>query len=182
MSHAQHARVLERVGANGVRNDSAAAAGVLRFENHRAGAVGVDERIAIVRIGDARQRVGADDHRAFDVAGADHRIGVNDALQPAGTSEDEIDRRRVRILDFEMRLHARGEGGNEIGVTHFPGANVAEVVRDDDRVERLAVDAGRVERVARRDRRDVGGDDVVMNVATLADSGDGLELLEDFLI
>ena len=52
---------------------------------------------------------------ALDVAGADHRVGDDHALQPARAAEDEIERGGARIADLELRLHARRERRHEIG-------------------------------------------------------------------
>ena len=57
--------------------------------------------------------------------------------------------------------------------------HVAEVVGDDDEVERLAVDAGRCQRLARRFECDVRGHRARSDVTAFLDSGDRLELLHD---
>ena len=51
-------------------------------------------------------------------------------------------------------------------------AHVAEVVGDDQVVQALGVDRAVGQRVARGQGRDVGGDEVVVRVAALADPGD----------
>ena len=138
VAHAQHHRMLERVGADVVREDSVL--GFACFEDGRACAIGVDQTVAIVGIGNARQRISANDHCALDVAGANHRVGPDDALQPARTSEDDIDSDGVRVFNLELVLHSRGNRWHEIGAqTSCP--HIAEVVRDDDVVEFFAVDA-----------------------------------------
>ena len=99
--------MLERVGARGVRED--AGVGVARLDDRGAGAVRVDHAVAVVRIGDARERIGADDERALDVAGADHGVGGDHALNPAGAAEDEIEGGGARLGDAQLRFDARGE-------------------------------------------------------------------------
>jgi len=57
--------------------------------------------------------------------------------------------------------------------------HIAEVVGDDDVVELLAGNARRLERFSRGVVGDVGGDEIVGNVAPLTNAGDRLELTED---
>ena len=141
MPHEQHAGVLERVGADGVRED--AVVRVAGLQDRGAGAVGVDQAVAVVRVGDARERLRADDHGPLAVAGADHLIGQDHPLQPSRTSEEDVEGHGARRVDLESRLHARGKRRHLIDAVAAV-AQVAEVVRDDDGVERFGIDARRL--------------------------------------
>ena len=149
------------------------------LENHGAGTVRIDQAVPIVRIRDSRQRVGTDDHRRLDVARAQHRVGVDDALQPARTAGDDVAGNDAGIPDAEPRLHPRRERRDEIGPSRSV-SDVAEVVREDDGAERLTVDSRRFERRPRCKRPEVGRHLVRFCVAPFADPREALELFEDF--
>ena len=119
--------------------DADALAGVARLHDGGAGAVGVDQAVAVVRVGDARERVGADDHGPLDVAGADHGVAHDHSLQPAGAAEDHVDRDGPRILDLQLCLHARRQRRHHVGAAAVR-LDVAEVMAEDDVVERLGID------------------------------------------
>ncbi len=59
------------------------------------------------------------------------------------------------------------------------GTDVAEIVRHDDPVERLAVDPRRLQRFLCSIGGQIGGDQLVRRVAALANPGDRLELSND---
>ena len=181
LPHPHQPRVLEGVRARGVGEDPDALRAAAGLEHRGPGAVGVDHAVPVVGIGDARQGLGADHQRPLRVARLQEVVHLDDGLQPSRAAEGQVVGDARGVGDAERALDPRGQGRHEVGA-RVAGAHVAEVVGDDQVVEALGIDRAVGQRVARGLDGDVGGDEVVVRVAALADPGDLPEPVDDLRV
>ena len=173
----QQVGVVVGVGAGEVRQDSGIRVRGLQEGGPRA--VGVDHAVLVVRVRDPAERLGPDDEHAPGVAGADEVVGRDHGLQPARAPEGQVEGDRVRVLDAQPVLDARGQGRHGVAA-HAAGRDVPEVVGHDDVVQALPVDP--LQRGLGRVEAHAGGAHVVVRIAALFDPGDLVQLADDLRV
>jgi len=104
-------RVQEEVFLEALFLNQDSGVGLARFQDRGAGAVRVDHAVAVVRIGDARERV-APMIMARWMSPA--RIMASAVMTPwiqPGQPKNEIERSRARFGDAQLRLHTSRQRG-----------------------------------------------------------------------
>ena len=173
--------MIDGVRSRGVAENADLFVGLAGLEHGRAGAVGVDHAVTVVGIRDAGQGLAADHQRARRVTRPQKVIGLDHALDPAGTPEGQVVGDALRVLDLQVLFDPCGQAGAEVA-TAVVGQDVTEVVGEDDVVETLAIDAGVLDRLFRGQIAEIRGDLVVLGKTPLADLGDLLELADGLLV
>jgi hypothetical protein len=131
-------------------------------QHHRTGAVAPQDAVAaVVPVGDARQRFGADHQHVFGRAGLDELVGHAQCVDEAAAHGLQVER-RLAVGHAELGLHdAGGAGENQVG----RGGG------DQQQVDIVDRQAGRIERGARRLSRQIAGELAFGGNMTLADAG-----------